>query len=397
MAGILDGVRVLDLSRYAAGPFCATVLAEMGAEVIRLEAPGGAEDRRQGPVAPSGDNLRYLMMGRNKLGITLDLEKPRGRELFHRLVERSDVVLDNFSPPVKKKLGLTYEVLEKINPKVILTTVSAFGNDGPYQERLGFDPIAQAESGSMSYTGFPGNPPTRAQVAWVDLSTGLHAALGTVLALYHRQRTGRGQQVEAALLDTAVSYVSMLGVAAEYQTLGQTRPQLGNSGYYTFGDTFQCRDGYVMLAIISNPIWKRLAQVIGQEQWGDDPRFLDDTSRWNHRSLIREAVGQWAGQKTVTQTFAALGEARIPCGRVNSVPDMVRDPHVKARGLFVEVPVPGNPKPMPHPRVALKFSNPQPGVKSPAPQVGQHNHAIYCGLLGLSPRDLEELQQQGVV
>jgi len=144
MAGILDGVRVLDLSRYAAGPYCGTVLAEMGAEVIRVEAPGGAEDRLQGPLAPSGDSLRYLMLGRNKLGITLDLEKPRGQELFHRLVEKADVVLENFSPPVKRKLGLTYEALEKVNPRIILTTVSAFGTDGPYQERLGFDPIAQA-------------------------------------------------------------------------------------------------------------------------------------------------------------------------------------------------------------------------------------------------------------
>lgn len=396
MERVLEGVLVLDFARYIAGPFCATVLADMGAEVIRIEAPGGAEDRQQGPFAPSGDNFRFLMMSRNKKGVTLNLETPRGKELFHQLVKKADVVVENFSPPVKKKLGFTYEELSKINPQIILTTVSAFGIDGPYSHRLGFDHIAQAESGSMTFTGFPDTPHTRAQVAYVDMSTALHAALATVLAILHRVKTGKGQQVEAALLDTAVSYVAFPGTMAEYEVLNQVRPKTGNAGYYSFSDTFYAKDGMVIMAALSDPLWNRLVDLIGYPEFKSDPRFVDDEARWRNRDIIGPLVQEWVGQRTREVVFEAMGKARIPCGRVNTVPEAFQDPHIHARELFTKLEVPGV-GPVSHPRVAIKMSRTPGRIEHPAPQVGQHNDEVYAGLLGLSAKEIEGLKVEGVI
>lgn len=392
----LNGILVLDLGWYVAGPLCGTVLADMGAEVIRIEPPGGAEDRRHGPFAANGEGLRYLMVCRNRKGITLNLEKPRGKELFHELVRKADVVLESFSPPVKKKLGLTYDQLSQINPGIILTTVSAFGCDGPYSERLGFDPIAQAECGSMTFTGFPDSPHTRSQVAWVDLSTALHAAVGTVLALLHRMKTGKGQQVETALIDTAVSYVAFLGIMAEYEVLNQVRPKIGNAAFYTFVDTFYTKDGMVFLAALGNPLWQRLTDVIGHPELKDDPRFADDELRWRNRHVILPVVQEWVGQHTRAEVFEIMGKARLPCGRVNSIPEVIHDPHIQARELLQKLDIPGA-GPMSLPRVAIRMSLTPGRLERPAPKVGEHNGEVYGNMLGLSPRQIGDLRAEGVI
>ncbi len=396
MERVLDGVLVLDFARYIAGPWCSTVMAEMGAEVIRIEQPGGAEDRRQGPFAPNGDNFRFLMMSRNKKGITLDLGNPKGKELFHQLVKKADVVVENFSPPVKKKLGFTYEELSQINPDIILTTVSAFGIDGPYSHRLGFDHIAQAESGSMTYTGFPDSPPTRAQVPYVDMSTALHAALATVLALFHRMKTGKGQQVEMALLDTAVTYAAFPGTMAEYEVLNQVRPKTGNAGYYSFSDTFYTKDGMVIMAALSDPLWNRMVDLIGHPEFKDDPRFADDEARWRNREIIGPLVQEWMGQRTREDVFEIMGKARIPCGRVNTIPEAFADPHIQARELFHKLDVPGV-GPVSHPRVAIRMSRTPGRIDRPAPRVGEHNDEVFTSLLGVSPKEIEELRSEGVI
>lgn len=396
MEQVLAGTRVLDLSRYIAGPWCACILGDMGADVIRIEAPGGAEDREQGPQTATGDNLRFLMIARNKKGITLNLEHPQGKALFHEMVKQADFVVENYSPPVKEKLGLTYDALKKLNPTIILVTVSAFGSNGPYRHRLGFDHIAQAESGSMSFTGFPDTPHTRAQTAWVDMSTALHSALGAVLAYAHRLKTGEGQMVETALLDTAVSYVSFPGVAAEYEVLGQVRPKLGNAGYYSFSDTFQAKDGMVILAALSGPLWKRFAEAIGHPELVDDPRLQDDTSRWFNRDLIYPLVQQWVAERTVQEVFEVLGKARVACGRVQTVSQMVADPQVAARELFQELNVPGI-GPVRHPRVAIRLSKTPGQINSPAPKVGEHNDEVYSSLLHLSPAEISHLREQGII
>jgi crotonobetainyl-CoA:carnitine CoA-transferase CaiB-like acyl-CoA transferase len=368
----------------------------MGAEVIRIENVGGAEDRTQGPLAPNGDNLRYLMLGRNKKGITLDLDGQKGRALFRRLVEKSDVLVENYSPPVKQKLGLTYEALKSIRSDIILVTISAFGTDGPHHHRLGFDHIIQAETGAMSFMGFPDAPPVRAQIPWVDLSTAVHSALGVAFALMHRNKTGEGQWIETALIDTAVSYLSFQGVAAEYQVLGLQRPQLGNAGYYSFSDTFAARDGMVMIALISDPLWRRLANLIGRPDLADDPRFAGDTARYQHCHVLNEVLQEWIGQRTVAEVMDAMEGARVPCGRVNDISQMVAHEQVAGRKLYECLEVPGLGH-VAHPRVAIRMSRTPGKVETPAPRVGEHNKEVYCDLLGLSEQEFASLRAEQVV
>lgn len=248
----------------------------------------------------------------------------------------------------------------------------------------------------MTFTGFPDTPHTRAQVAYVDMSTALHAALATVLAILYRVKTGKGQQVEAALLDTAVSYVAFPGTMAEYEVLNQVRPKTGNAGYYSFSDTFYAKDGMVIMAALSDPLWNRLVDLIGYPEFKSDPRFVDDEARWRNRDIIGPLVQEWVGQRTREEAFEAMGKARIPCGRVNTVPEAFQDPHIQARGIFTKLEVPGV-GPVSHPRVAIKMSRTPGRIEHPAPQVGQHNGEVYAGLLGLSAKEIEGLKVEGVI
>lgn len=396
MAGLLAGIRVLDLSRYLAGPLCAAILADMGAEVIRVENPGGADDRTQGPLTTSGENLRCLILGRNKKGITLDFEKPAGQELFRRLLEKTDIVVENFSPPVKEKLGLGYEQLRQLKPNLILVSISAFGNDGPMSDRLGFDHVIQAETGVMSLTGYPDSPPVRSQLSWVDLTTGVYGALGAAFALLHRNKTGEGQLVEAALLDTAAAYVGYQGIIAEYDVLGLPRKRMGNAGYYAYADTFEALDGTVMVATAGDAIWRRLARLIGRSDLAKDPRFVGDTARYENRHIISELVQDWVGKQPVADVTVAMEKARIPFGLVKHIPDVATHAQIAARKIFKNLTVEGIGE-VPHSRLAIRMSK-TPGVlERSGPRVGEHNQQVYCDLLGLPEAELAALQAEGVV
>ncbi len=394
--GVLEGIRVLDLSRYIAGPLCTAILGDMGAEVIRVDRPGGSEDRALGPSTPRGDNMFYVMLSRNKLGVTLDLECEEGRELFRRLVAQCDVLVENFSPPIKEKLGLTYPSLTEIRPDIILVSISGFGSDGPSRARPAFDSIAQAECGVMSLSGFPDGPPMRLQISWVDMSTALFATIGTLLALMHRQRTGEGQVVDTALMDTAVAYVGYQGTAAEDQVMDLVRPRLGNAAYHAFSDTFSAQDGTVLLSVPNNALWRRLATLVERPDLADDPRFASDTLRYTNRTEICEVVQAWAGQRTVAQVLAEATKARIPCGRVNTVHEMLADPQVAAREMFTTLNVPGI-GPVIHPRAAVQLSRTPGRIERPGPLPGQDNLQVYGNLLGLSEDDLEGLGTRGVI
>lgn len=395
MSGALDGVRVLDLSRYIAGPLATAIMADLGAEVIRIESPLGGEDREQGPTSPTGDNFRFLMMNRNKKGITLDLDQPKGKELFLKLVAKSDVIVENYSPPVKEKLGLTYERLRKVNPRIIVVCCSAYGMNGPGRDRLGFDPTIQGESGAMSLTGFP-DLPTRSQLPWVDFSSGLYSVIGVLTSLVERVQTGVGKLIEIALLDTAVSYVAFFGVAAEYEVLHQTRPLIGNASHYTYSDTFSAKDGMVVVGTASNPIWRRLAKLIERPDMADDARFATDSSRARHREVISKEVGPWISARTVSEVVETMVKARIPCGRVNSVPDMLADAQVAARKLFQPVEIP-NAGVINHPRIPVLLGGDAPAVRLPAPRIGEHNSEVYGRLLELSSSHLAHLRSEGVI
>jgi len=270
MQEVLRGIRVLDFSRYRAGPTCAQILADMGADVIRVERPTGEYDRQLGPFAPGGQGFYLMITCRNKKAITLNLQKQKGKKILSELVRQSDVVIENFGTDVNKRLGLDYESLKKIKPDIIAVAVSAFGQYGPYSSRLGFDGVAQAMSGLMWTTGFPQDLPVKSGVSFVDTATGVYGALGTLFALYHREKTGEGQLVDVCLLDTAVSF--MESIVAEYEVANEIRPQVGNSHVFTGPyDAYKAKDGYFYVATTGDATWRRFLKMMDREELASDP------------------------------------------------------------------------------------------------------------------------------
>ncbi len=296
MEEILNGIMVLDFSRYRAGPTCGQILGDMGAEVIRVERPGGEDDRRLGPFAPGGQGFYLMITCRNKKDITLNLQKEKGKEIVRELVKRSDVVIENFGPDVSKRLGLDYESLKKIKPDIIAVAVSTYGQYGPYASRLGFDGIAQAMSGLMWVTGFPQGLPVKSGVNFMDTVTGVYGALGTLFALYHRQKTGEGQLVDVCLLDSAVSF--MESIMAEYEVSNEIRPQVGNSHTYIGPyDAYKAKDGYFFLGVGGDAIWRRFLKMMGREELASDSRFRTDYDRALPENL--QSVTDWDGKWAV--------------------------------------------------------------------------------------------------
>jgi CoA:oxalate CoA-transferase len=395
---VLQDIRILDFSRYGAGPYGGMLLADMGAEVIKVERPGGEDDRQLGPFAPNGYSICYgIIFARNKKGITLNLRSPRGRELALKLVERFDVVLHNFPPGTKEANVLDYEALKKINPDIIVAPLTGFGQDGPWAERSCFDPIAQAESGGMSYCGFPGNPPTRSAIPYVDLGSGLAAALGIMFALYHREKTGQGQLVDIALMDVAVSFMAAMATPVEYELTGQVRPQQGNQSFYASpSNTFKAKDGWVFIATVGEALWRRWCQLVDRPELVDDPRFQSNMSRYQHYQYLNSIAEEWIKDKTVAEVMQILDKARIPCGRVNSVVEVMEHPQVKARQMLVEVDFPEVGQ-VPLPGIPIKLSLTPGGIERRAPMIGEHNQEIYGGLLGLPADDLTRLEKEGVI
>lgn len=394
MRRVLDGVRVLDFSRFFSGPYCTTLLADMGAEVIRVDNPKGEEDRISGPLTPSGESIWFLTLARNKKAITLEPRSERGREVLNDLVRRSDIVVENFAPKVKKMMGMDYEDLAKMNPAIILVSISGFGLSGPYSQRLAFDTVGQAMSGAMSVGGFPGNPPTRASVSYVDFASGIHAALGAVLALYHREKTGVGQLIDVSLVDTAVALTHSF--AAEYEALGLMRPQLGNHSFYSASDALRSKDGvWFYVALFTNRVFRRMMRLMGREELADDPRFQNDQARYQNRQLLDPLIARWVAERTAEELMKELDRADVPYGRVYSIPEMVEDPHIKARGMLDEVEHPGLGR-YPVVGMAIKLSRTPGEIRYRAPLLGEHNEEVYCTLLGYSQDRVASLKAEGV-
>jgi len=392
---VLQGIRVLDLSRFKSGPYCGQLLADLGAEVIRVEGPQGEEDRFMGPFSRDRKSLYLLFTGRHKKGITLNLRDPRGKDLFRELVANSDVVLHNYTPSGARALGVDYVRLKAMNPSVIAVAISGFGSNGPYSHKVCFDPIAQAISGLMALSGDPGGPPMKAGVNYIDFTAGLYAALGAVSALHHRRETGEGQEVEVALFDVAASFLE--STITEYKLLGKPRPQVGNRNFLVAPcDAYRAKDGYVYIMIVGDQMWRRILKITGREDLGDNPDYATDWDRTKHREPLEAMVQEWVKDKTVDEAIKILDEARLPCARVNGIPEVARDPQLKARDMLVEIEQPGvgqvtligNP---------IKFSSTPADVAALPPDLGEHNAEVYSGLLGLSKSDLEAMRKEGVL
>lgn len=392
----LEGLRVLDLSRFQACPLCGMMLADMGAEVIRIEQPGGAPDRTWGQTGPDGETLLYKIVGRNKKAITLRMEKPEGLEIFRELVKRSDILLHNFTPGAPVAREVSYDQLKAISPKIIVAAVSGYGQTGPDAEKPCFDAVAQARAGSMFLNGFPGDPPIKTTVTNIDVSTGLMATIGVLTALYHREKTGMGQTIDVSLFDTASFATQALGALLLYQMYGEIRIQVGNKGFHSYAGCQKAKDKWIMINPATNTIWKRFTRAIGKPEMANDPRFATDMDRFRNAALIDPAVKEWVEQRTVAKILVALDKARIPCSAVNTIDEAMQDPQVAARDMIVHLDYPGLGT-LPIPGLPIKLSLTPASIDSPAPRLGEHNEEVYGKLLGISPEKLDRLKREGII
>jgi crotonobetainyl-CoA:carnitine CoA-transferase CaiB-like acyl-CoA transferase len=394
MDSVLAGIRVLDFGRYIAGPYCAALLADLGADVIRIERRDGGEDRWVAPVGEDGVGAMFLVMNRNKRAMTLDPASPRGREIVKKLVATADVVVANLPPDVLRHLALDLDSLRRVKPDIILTTVTAFGAGGPWSHKHGFDGIGQAMSGSAYLTGTP-EQPLRAAVAWVDCGTASLAALGTLAALMQRQKSGRGQKVEGALLRTAVAFNNPTLV--EQQVIKSDRIATVNRGQTSApSDLFRTKDGWIIAYAIGGPMYKRWAQLMGEPHWLTDPRFKDDLARGDHGEIISERMSRWAGERTTAQALSELEKVQIPAGPLYSPQQALEDAHIRAAGLLVDTEYPGLPRPAPLAPTPVDLSETPGTFRHRAPQLGEHTDAILTEL-GYSADDIKQLRDQKVV
>lgn len=392
--GVLEGVRVLDFGRYIAGPYCAALLAEYGAEVIRIEKREGSEDRFIAPISATGDGALFMQMNRNKKSVTLDPMTQEGRALVRKLVATADVVVANLPRETLAAMGLDYESLKAVKPDIILTTASAFGHTGPWAERVGFDGIAQAMCGSVYMTG-QGDPPFRAAASWVDFGTALHCAFGTMAALMERAKTGRGQMVEGFLLATALAFANSAMV--EQVVTNVNRKPTGNLGQTSApSDIYRTKDGWVLLQVNGGPLFKRWAKLMGEEEWLTDPRFRDDISRGDNGAAVSARMARWCAERTTHDCLETLAAARIPAGPVLSPQEGHDHPQTQASGMLVPVDYPGLPKPAPIARAAVRLSATPGAIATRPPTIGEHTDEV-LGALGLSAADIAGLRERAVV
>jgi len=390
----LAGIRVIDFGRFIAGPYCAMLLADMGADVIRVDRRHGSEDRYIAAITESGEGGGFLSLNRNKRSLTLDSSKPESAEIIRRLVQGADVVVANLPINVLKSMHLDYESLKAIKPDIILARISTFGPDGPYANRVGFDTVAQAMSGAMSLTGFPGAP-VRGIIPFADYGTALHTVFGVMVALYHRLQTGEGQIVDGSLLSTSIAFVQ--GLLAERSVLGIERRQLGNTSFYAApSDAYKTKDGWIVVSVVGNDMFARWARLVGHGDFIADPRFAGDQLRADNREAITAAMNAWLATRTTEQAIAELEKARIPAGPVLELDQVLEDPQVKARELLRYVDHPGAAKPVPLADTAVRLSATPGGIRQRAAALGEHTDEVLSEI-GYSDDEITALRKAEVV
>lgn len=392
--GPLSGIRVLDFGRYVAGPYCAALLADFGAEVIRIERKDGNEDRYITPVTTDGEGALFLQMNRNKRSLALDLGLDKGREVVRRLIGTTDVVIANMSAKAAAQLGLDYATLKAMKRDIIVVGISAFGPKGPWADRVGFDSIGQVMSGGVYLSGAE-DQPYRSQTPWVDFGTALHAAFGAMVALYERAQSGLGQEVSASLLATAVTFNGQ--PLLEQALIAPDRRSLGNRAFNSGPtDLFRTKDGWIAAHVVSDPIFARWARLMGEpDRWLTDGRFRDDVSRGENGAILSARMAQWCAERTQDEALDALAGAKIPAGPVLSPQQVLDHPQVEALGLLRPVSYPGLAM------SALLAAAPALLSRTPAetcapPRLGEHTHSI-LNSLGYGSTEISELQQGGVI
>ena len=374
----LKGIRVLDFGRYIAGPYCAALLGDYGADVIRIEAPGGNDDRYTVPVADDGSGAMFMQMNRGKRCLTLKPGSPEGREIVRQLVETADVVVANLPHDALAKLELDYASLSAINPRVILATASAFGSEGPLAQNVGFDAVGQAMSGAVHLTGTP-DQPYRAQVNYVDFGTALHTAFGVMLALREREITGKGQSVSGSLLGTALAFSNALAIDHALNRI--ERQPIGNRSYSSGPtDIFRTRDGWIVTQIVGGGIFVRWANLVGRSDLIDDPRYASDILRGDNGEALSVIMQHWCSERSSAEAIAELGAARVPAAPVLRAGEALTQPQVAAIGLVEPADYPGIPSGAPVIRAPIILSDSAKTAAARAPQVGEHSDVILTEL-----------------
>lgn len=398
MAKALEGIRVLDLTQYEAGPSCTQMLAWLGADVIKIEPPTGEPGRTALSDKRGEDAWFFLLLNSGKKGVTLNLKSPRGRAMFEEMVKTADVVVENMGPGAMERLGLGYEALRRLNPRVISASVKGFGSTGPYAEYKSFEWIAQAMAGAMSMTGWPDGPPTKAIGGLADTGAGLHTAIGILAAIIQRQATGVGQQIEVAQQEAVVNLLR-IHLRDTYAN-GKPVPRQGNRSLNASpSNLYRCRPGgpndYVFVHVATVEMWKSLTTITGRPELGDDPRYADRRDRVQFVDEIDAMIEAWTEKRTKHEVVEILAGAGIPCGAVLDSTEVLADPHLKARGMIVELEHPRRgPYPMPANPVRLSDS---PTEMVRAPLLGEHNAEVYGKLLGYGPAELDALRRDGVI
>ena len=394
--GLLDGIVVLDLTRVLAGPYCGMLLADMGATVYKVEIPGHVDDSRAYGPFQKGESVYYMNFNRGKIGCTLNMKKPEGKELFKEMVKKADVVLENYRPGTMDKLGLGYDVLKEVNPGIVYAAVSGFGRTGPYSRRAGYDIIGQAMGGLMSTTGWPGGQPTRTGTPMGDVLGGLNVTIGILAALINKAKTGEGELVDVSLVDAVVS--SMTNINMIYLATGRIPERIGNRYESTYPyDSFRTKDGSVIIGAGNDKLYDILCDVMQMPELKTDPRFLAVKDRVANHVAMKEIIEKWTMEKTIDEVADALNSAGVPASPINTIDRVVADKHIGGvHNMFPEMdhPVAGKVKVTNNP---LKFGHKQAFPRMPAPTLGQDNEEVYGKFLGKDEATIKTLKENGVI
>ncbi len=396
MSKPLENITVLDLSRVLAGPFATMMLADMGAEVIKVEEPTAGDDtRRWGPPFLEGESAYYLSVNRNKKSLTINFKQPEGVAAVQRLAQTADVLVENFRPGTLKRLGLDYEELHRQNPRLVYCSISGFGQTGPDCHRPGYDLVIQGEGGVMSLTGFPEGPPTKVGISFADMVAGLYAVQGILLALRVAERTGTGQHVDVSLLDCQVALLTFQ--AQSYFISGVNPTRIGNDHpMITPYETFPTADGFLNIAVGNESQWQRFCAGIGRDDLAGDVRFASVRLRVEHRHQLKPLLVSALRQRTTREWLAILAKAEIVCGPVKTVEEVLRDPQVVARAMIAQ---------FDHPRIGrtnvcgipIKLSETPGEVRSAPPLLGEHSEEVLVRELGMSREEISRLRQLGTI
>lgn len=391
----LEDIRVLDLSRVYAAPAGAMMLADLGADVIRVETPGGSDSMRDWGPFVNGESAYYFSANRNKRSITLNLKEAEGKALFLELLKKSDVVIENFKTGTMDRLGLGYETLKQVNPGIISCSVTGFGHTGPLSKNPGFDPVVQAMSGLMDVTGASDGEATKVGIPIADILTSVYVGLSVTAAIRQRDKTGEGQEIDLSLLDVQVS--SLANVASGYLNAGMVSERLGNRhNNVTPYQVFQCADDPIMICAGNDGLFRKFVELLGHPEWGTDPKFETNFARKDHEEELINQITEIIAAQSAEHWLAELSKAGVPAGRVNNVAQALEQEQVVARDSIETLPhsVAGEVKMMRNP---MRFSGLEIESVLPPPLLGEHTDSVYNELLGLSEQDIQRLKDSNVI